>query len=146
MDAAITYRKTRQGEWVAYGPAAALRAGATVTVTKRSGETKAERIASVGRPFTAGGIQMAYGYLAPAAPVTQTREEAEALLLQMATMDLGEVAREGRAAAARLRRAGHMCEACGERRAAVTATDMSGITGRACRTCAQDEGHGLSFA
>jgi len=66
----ITYRKTRQGQWVAYGPASAITAGTTVTVTRASGETRTEYIASAGRPFAAGGAQMAYGYIgtAPEAP------------------------------------------------------------------------------
>ena len=69
---AVTYRKTGKGEWVAYGPASIITAGATVTVTKRDGSTKAEYIASTGRPFTADGRQMVYGYIgtAPAASLS----------------------------------------------------------------------------
>lgn len=59
----VTYRKTKQGEWVAYGPASALRVGA-VTVSKRSGETKVETVARLGRPFQVDGTAMVYGYLA----------------------------------------------------------------------------------
>lgn len=74
MSAAITYRKTRQGEWVAFGPASLISAGAVVTVTKRSGETKTERITSSGRPFIANGTEMVYGYLAKSdAPQRGTR-------------------------------------------------------------------------
>lgn len=58
-----TYRKTRKGEWVVCGPADTVRPGATVTVTKRSGETKSETIASVGKTFTADGVEQVYGYL-----------------------------------------------------------------------------------
>lgn len=60
---AITYRKTKAGEWVAYGPAAVIRPG-TVTVTRRDGSTRTETIERAGKAFTAGGTQMAYGYLA----------------------------------------------------------------------------------
>jgi hypothetical protein len=62
---AITYRKTKAGTWVAYGPLCAIQPGKTVTVAKRDGTTKQELIASIGRPFTANGQQMVYGYLTP---------------------------------------------------------------------------------
>lgn len=73
--AQVTYRKTKTGEWVAYGPTTVVTAGATVTVTKRSGEAKTERVARVGRPFNVGGVEMVYGYLAasPATPSRPTR-------------------------------------------------------------------------
>jgi hypothetical protein len=58
----VTYRKTKTGEWVAYGPASALRVGA-VTVSKRSGETKVETVARLGKPFPVDGTAMVYGYL-----------------------------------------------------------------------------------
>lgn len=61
------YRKTRQGEWVVMAPTTDLTAGATITVTKKSGETKTERIARVGRTFTVDGVEMAYGYIAAGA-------------------------------------------------------------------------------
>lgn len=60
----VTYRKTKTGEWVAYGPAATVRPG-PVTVTKRDGSTKTEHIETVGKPFLANGQQMVYGYLTP---------------------------------------------------------------------------------
>ncbi len=58
------YRKTKTGTWVAFGPAAAIIAGAELTVTTRSGAAKIEHIERVGRPFTVDGVQMVYGYLA----------------------------------------------------------------------------------
>lgn len=61
----ISYRKTKAGEWVVYGPAAAVQAHSRVTITKRDGSTKTELIARVGRPFQVGGVAMVYGYLAP---------------------------------------------------------------------------------
>lgn len=66
----ITYRKTKQGTWVAYGPASEIKAGAEVTVTKANGDTKTERIESAGKPFTADGVQMCYGYLAARVPAS----------------------------------------------------------------------------
>lgn len=65
--ATITYRKTKSGEWVAYGPATAIRVG-TVTVTKKSGETKTETVERLGRTFTVDGTEMVYDYLAKSAP------------------------------------------------------------------------------
>jgi hypothetical protein len=116
--AKITYRKTQQGQWVAFGPASAITAGATVTVSKRDGSTKTERVESVGRPFTANGTQCVYGYLAPSAPRAASRP----------------AQRSGRS----------MCDECGERRAVTTATDMSGFTGDVCGICARSGA--LSFA
>jgi hypothetical protein len=66
----IRYRKTKTGQWVAFGPADRIHAGATVTVTKRDGSIKVEYVESVGRPFAVDGQQMVYGYLA--APLRTT--------------------------------------------------------------------------
>lgn len=55
-----SYRKTKKGEWVVMGPASIITDGATVTVTKKSGETKTETIASTGKTF---GDDLCYGYL-----------------------------------------------------------------------------------
>jgi hypothetical protein len=60
----ITYRKTKAGEWVAFGPADLIAPG-PVTVHKKDGSTKDETITKVGRPFTVDGREMAYGYLTP---------------------------------------------------------------------------------
>lgn len=69
--ARITYRKTKQGEWVAYGPAAeffqtigdrTIRRN-YVTVTKRSGEADLRAVERTGRIFTVAGVEMVYGYL-----------------------------------------------------------------------------------
>ena len=75
MAATVTYRKTQQGEWVAYGPATAVRVGA-VTVTKRDGSIKTEQVERVGKTFTAGGIPMVYGYLAKTAASRPARSAA----------------------------------------------------------------------
>lgn len=67
MAAAITYRKTQQGEWVAYGTTSAVRVGA-VTVTKKDGSIKTEQVTRLGKTFTVAGVPMVYGYLAKSAP------------------------------------------------------------------------------
>lgn len=59
----ITYRKTRTGEWVAFGPADQIAAGREVTVSKRDGSTKTELVASTGKTFQVDGQAMRYGYL-----------------------------------------------------------------------------------
>lgn len=108
---AATYRKTRTGEWVIYGPADLLATGRHIPVSLKSGATKTVSIESVGKTFDHDGVAMCYGY----AP------------------------REERAARpARHSGGSTMCENCGERRATTTAHDMSGIYGRVCRLCASD--------
>ena len=62
----VTYRQTREGQWVAFGPAAIVQAGNAVTVTKRDGTVKLENVVRVGNPFVVDGVAMVYGYLAPA--------------------------------------------------------------------------------
>jgi hypothetical protein len=61
--ARVTYRKTRDGEWVAFGPISAIKPMTVVTVTKRDGSTKTEEIVEVGKTFVVGGERMRYGYL-----------------------------------------------------------------------------------
>ncbi|MEV0616211.1 hypothetical protein AB0I81_23050 [Nonomuraea sp. NPDC050404] len=68
MSATITFRKTKSGEWVAYGPAELIKPG-PVVVSKKDGTTVEEVIERVGAPFDVGGQPMVYGYLAPAACV-----------------------------------------------------------------------------
>lgn len=62
---AASYRKTRQGEWVVMAPVEAFQPGRLVAVVTKSGETRHEVIARVGRPFSVGGVEMAYGYIDP---------------------------------------------------------------------------------
>jgi hypothetical protein len=116
-DSGITYRKTKGGEWVAFGPASAIRPGALVCVTKRDGATKTEHIASVGHPFTVDGRQMVYGYLTPSRAPRPSQP---------------------------CKSAGHMCDECGERRGTIPARDMSGLAGMVCGICARSGA--LSFA
>ena len=68
MNGQITYRKTREGEWVVMGPVAAVRANGTVLVTRRDGTTKMESIARVGSPFSVNGVSMVYGHIARGSP------------------------------------------------------------------------------
>jgi hypothetical protein len=60
----LSYRKTRQGAWVAFGPVADLALG-PVTVTTKAGQAKSETVVRLGSPFDVGGVPHAYGYLAP---------------------------------------------------------------------------------
>lgn len=94
--ATITYRKTKTGEWVAYGPAAAVKANAYITVAKRSGQTKTELVERVGRPFDVDGVQMVYGYLAdgvsaaPARSYYSTRSTARSCEACQDVEDMGD--------------------------------------------------------
>jgi hypothetical protein len=62
----VSYRKTKQGEWVAFGPVNEIAAG-VVTITTRAGKQKTERVVRLGRPFEVDGVEHVYGYLAPKA-------------------------------------------------------------------------------
>lgn len=59
----VTYRKTKQGEWVAFGPTSEVSAECSVCVTKKSGERKTEFVVRVGRTFDVKGVPHCYGYL-----------------------------------------------------------------------------------
>lgn len=63
-----TYSKTQKGEWVVCGSPAEIKAGASVTVSKRDGSTKVEQIVSVGNPFERNGQRVVYGYIAQRQP------------------------------------------------------------------------------
>jgi len=80
----VTYRRTKNGEWVAYGPAhileGAMLHNLPVTVTKRDGSTDVYTVTRVGRKFVVDGQYMAYGYGhrqgdAPTARRTNTRPQ-----------------------------------------------------------------------
>jgi hypothetical protein len=72
------YRRTKSGEWVVCGPTSLVKRGAVVTVTKRDGTTKDEKIVRVGKPFRLAGIECCYGYLS--APPRRLSPRAEAML------------------------------------------------------------------
>lgn len=65
----ITYRKTKRGEWVAYGPFSAFpewnekTTCLGVTVHKKDGTPNSETVTRLGKPFTVNGTEMVYGYL-----------------------------------------------------------------------------------
>lgn len=82
----ITYTKTRNGEWVGFGPAAEMpglysdddpgraRAdGPLITITKASGQTVTRQVEKYGRVFSRNGVPHAYAYLAP--EITRFRGE-----------------------------------------------------------------------
>ena len=60
----LTYRKTKDGKWVAFGPADEVVLG-HATVHKKNGETKKETIVRVGKSFDVDGVAHCYGYLQP---------------------------------------------------------------------------------
>lgn len=86
-----TYRKAKNGKWVAFGPRAAFLDAVmtpegldsavkfTVDVVKKNGEVKTERIESLGKSFMVDGIECCYAYLvptrAPSSSRRMTREE-----------------------------------------------------------------------
>jgi hypothetical protein len=69
----LTYRKTKDGQWVAFGPVAEVTVGA-VRVTTKDGRIKDEQVVSLGKTFDVSGTPHVYGYLvAKAAPVAASR-------------------------------------------------------------------------
>jgi hypothetical protein len=112
----MSWKKTRDGEWVVCGAASELRQAAktytALPVTSRSGQTKWVQIARVGRAF---GDGLAYGYLATSA---------------------------GRSAS----RSSEQCDECGRTGARHERTDSSGIAGLVCDRCSRLASHELSFA
>jgi hypothetical protein len=74
----LSYRKTKSGEWVVFGPVAEFQVGSLrlgdvagngvtvralmLKVTKKDGSTKSETVRRLGRPFTADGVECCYGY------------------------------------------------------------------------------------
>jgi len=137
----ITYRKTKDGEWVAYGPASEIKPDTQITVTRRDGKTKTEFVTSIGRPFAVNGQRMVYGHLAietpnfaPTVCLAGCTSGCNACLGEIPPIPTGTSKRQAR-----------MCDECGTRQATVDAVDLSGIPGRVCSRCKCDEGT-LSFA
>jgi predicted RNA-binding Zn-ribbon protein involved in translation (DUF1610 family) len=59
----ITYRKNpRTGEWTVFGPQSELRVG-VVTVHRKDGTTKSERVVRLSKPFNVDGVTHVYGYI-----------------------------------------------------------------------------------
>jgi hypothetical protein len=63
----LTFRKTRENKWAAFGPVAELKVGA-VDVHKADGTDKTVQVKSISRPFNADGVMCAFGFLEEAAP------------------------------------------------------------------------------
>lgn len=77
----VTFRKTRTGEWAAFGPRDYLTemvltkadiaregedenfAGPRVTITKKNGETVTKPLRFVTKGFNVDGVEYAYGFL-----------------------------------------------------------------------------------
>ncbi len=112
----ITYRKTKTGHYVVYGPAASIKAGSVVTVTKKNGMTKQEHVESIGKPFTVDGVQMVYGYLTASSPHHPYRT------------------------------GGRECDNCGGPGARFHRFDSSGLAGTVCAACNYEDDYNLSFA
>lgn len=62
-----TYRKTKNGTWVAFGPVTAFEQ-TYVNVRKRNGDLECRRIESLGKSFTVDGVECCYAYLAYSPP------------------------------------------------------------------------------
>jgi len=59
----IAYRKnSRTGEWTVFGPQRELEVG-VVTVHKKDGTTKSERVVRLSKPFDVNGAPHVFGYL-----------------------------------------------------------------------------------
>lgn len=57
-----TFRKTKMGEWVVFGPARDVRVG-PVRVRKRSGQVETKNVVRLGSTFMVNGVPHVYGYL-----------------------------------------------------------------------------------
>lgn len=75
----LSYRKTKSGEWVVFGPRAAMwdtyynAPKGFVDVTKKDGTAKRERISKLGKTFTVDGVECCYGYIDRAASAASRR-------------------------------------------------------------------------
>lgn len=77
MRSAITYRKTKTGEWVAYGPLGHLQGSKTITITKANGTVEHREVTKLGAPFTVDNAYMVYAYLVPTRKAAPTRPAME---------------------------------------------------------------------
>ena len=137
IEITATWRKTKQGEWVAFGTAADLKAAANndlpVTMVRKDGTRQDRTVTRVGKTFTVDGVEMCYGYLAPEKPA---RREAPGYV---------RLAQATRPTTRPTTRKSGRCDECGRNaRMLFPAHDMSGIPGHVCTTCKADEGM-LSF-
>jgi len=115
----ITYRKNaRTGEWNVFGPQHEVKVG-VVTVHKKDGTTKSERVVRLSKPFDVNGEPHVFGYLEKETS-HQTPHQAS----------------HG------------TCDECGEpiRGQAIKCRDSSGIVGYCCARCAREPWYARSFA
>ncbi|RTE49337.1 hypothetical protein [Actinobaculum sp. 352] len=101
-----TYRKTKSGEWVAYGRYSELMhtEGKEISIHKKDGSTTTRVCRKIGKPFRVDdGAEMVYAYL----------EGGERIP----------------------RWSGPCCDVCGSTRGVHEAFDLSGIGGYACYQC-----------
>lgn len=61
----ITYRKTRNDEWVVFGPVDEVVPGSEVSVHTKDGRIVQEYVVRIGTPFDVDGVPHVYGYLHP---------------------------------------------------------------------------------
>lgn len=73
MTADLRFRKTKTGEWVAYGPVTSMEAGCVHAIAKANGATTDFYINRVGKSFLVDGVKMAYGYGETPARATASR-------------------------------------------------------------------------
>lgn len=79
-----TFRKNKAGEWVVMGSVSEVRIG-KVRVERKDRSVRTVDVVSVGRPFSANGTMMVYGYLNAAhnkeapAPKAEVEVDQEAL-------------------------------------------------------------------
>lgn len=58
----IQYRKTRDGKWAVFGPCDEIEVG-NVTVSKKDGGTKREKVVRLSKPFDVDGVPHRFGYI-----------------------------------------------------------------------------------
>lgn len=138
LEITATWRKTKRGEWVAFGNAEDLKAALDndlpITMVRKDGSTQTRDITKVGRAFAVNGVAMCYGYLRPEDRRTTGKNMPGWAKMQAATRNSGKA------------RSGGRCDECGGfSKTRVPAHDMSGLAGMVCTRCKHDEGS-LSFA
>lgn len=117
-----TLKTTRQGQQVVRGPVTEVRVGQMLVANSpHGGALRTVTVVSLGRPFTADGGQMVYGYLT-AAPA-------------------GRSVTQRRSAGTR----GQACDECGRPGARHECVDSSGIGGVCCDRCASAQPYQRSF-
>ena len=94
--APATYRKTKQGDWVAYGPAAHITAGTEIVITQKNGTQDIRTVERTGRTFQVDGTTMVYGYLAARTSKTQVKASGPRLATPKQIALLNRLINDGR--------------------------------------------------